>query len=299
MRVVNDKTNITPDLRKGCLYIILGFFFMAAFGAFTKEATLKGSELWASIICYAVSLLIQTLVVGRAGFEILKTQHFSFHFCRAFFGVTASLLYFVAMYYIPLLNATLLFNTTPIFIPILAIFMLGESVTPKIWFSIFVGFIGILFIIRPDASSFGQPGDFIGLASGFFLAVAFVYVKKLTKTDSPNTINFYFFCIATLLQIPLLFFFGNFPSQKTILLSICGGLMLFLMQTFIVKAYQYAEASKIGVFQYSSVVFVGIIDWLIWGIVPSWTVYVGIILVVMAGGMILRNQQSGVESQKG
>lgn len=51
----------------------------------------------------------------------------------------------------------------------------------------------------------------------------------------------------------------------------------------------YAKAAQIGIYQYSSVVFVGLLDWLFWGVIPSSVDAVGVLLVAIAGIIIIRS----------
>lgn len=279
--------NRETDIKKGVIFIALGFFFMAVFGIFIKISSKSTSSIWINFIAYATSLVLIIPLVAGKGFSSLKTHRFPLHFCRALFGFLASLLYIVSVGFIPLLNATLLFNTAPIFIPFFVMIFWKTKILSITWFSIILGFIGIIFIIRPSADILSQSGNFIGLASGISLALAYTFIKMLTPTDPPLRILFYFFFLATFMQVPLVLFAGKPPSQENFGLAMCAGAALTVAQWFIVKAYTYAEASKIGVFQYTTVVYVGIIDWVIWNVTPTLSDYIGAILVIIAGGLII------------
>lgn len=274
------------SLLKGSLLTILAFLFFALFGVFSKAATPNASGIWINFIAYFTSLAIYTPFILKKGFSWLKTDHFFTHFGRAFFGFLASLFYILSMKVIPLLNATLLFNTTPIFIPIFAIFMLHIRVQPMTWVAIFIGFIGIYLVINPNIASLEKPGDLVGLLSGIFLAIAFIFVKILVSTEPSVRIVYYFFLLSSIMQLPLLFLTET-PSWSGIGYAVCGGLSISLAQLFITLGYRYAEASKMGVFQYSGVFFVGIIDWIIWGIEPNLRDILGTFLVVIAGTLIV------------
>lgn len=260
---------------------------MALFGVFLKSALINTSALWVNFIAYLTGLAIISFPVINKGIAFLKTEHFSYHFCRAFFGVLASFLYIFSLNYIPLLNATLLFNTTPIFIPFFAMILLSVRIEWTTWVSILIGFLGISLIIHPTESILSHPGDIIGLAAGISLALAYTFIKMLTPYDPGIRIVFYFFFLATLLQIPFLFLVGSPPASKEIMYAMLAGIALLLAQWFIVAAYSNAEASKVGVFQYTTIVWVGLIDWLLWGILPSLNEVVGAILVIAAGAIII------------
>ena len=100
--------------QKGVLYALIGFFFMALFGIFLKAAKHGASPLWTNFIAYLTASCILLIPLCKEGVSVLKTKHFGLHFLRALFGVAAVLAYIYSVHYIPLLNATLLFNATPL-----------------------------------------------------------------------------------------------------------------------------------------------------------------------------------------
>lgn len=104
-----------PNLFKGTIYGLAAFFFMAVMGILTKIASAKGGEIWVSFQIYAIGALIMIPLTLRDGVNSIKTDHLFKHIGRAVFGVTASFLYLLAMQKIPIVNATLLFNTSPLF----------------------------------------------------------------------------------------------------------------------------------------------------------------------------------------
>ncbi len=269
---------------------LTAFFCMALFGVFVKAASLAGgSSLTINFTVYLGATLLTLPYMIKQGKEFFKTEYFLYHFLRAAFGVLASFLYLFSLRYIPLVNATLLFNTAPIFIPILGLFILNEKVSPKCWLAVFLGLIGIAIIIHPNKNILSNPADLIGLASGFSLAVAYVYIKKLTPTDPPARILFYFFTLATLLQLPFLANCAAMPAEQSFLWAILGCVVFALAQMYLVKAYEVSSAAQVGIFQYSTVVFVGLIDWVVWGAVPPLLDIAGIALVAIAGTMAIRS----------
>lgn len=281
---------VQPNLVKGSLFVLIAFFCMAVFGLFTKSATLNSDAQWISFITYSTATLCLIPYVLSKGLNFLKTKHFAYHVARSVFGLTASFLYMISMHYIPIVNATLLFNTAPIFIPIIATLWLNEDISKRIWLGILIGFIGIIIIIQPSLAILSQSGDFIALASGICLAIAYLLIQVLTPTDAKFLIIFYFFFLSTCLQIPLLLFAGNTPNLYNFSLAAMAGLSLLLAQVFLVQGYQYATASQVGIYQYTSVIFVGLMQWLFWGITPNLTTLLGTIVVIIAAYIIIRSK---------
>jgi len=163
--------------------------------------------------------------------------------------------------------------------------------------AVLIGFIGVIIIIKPTESIFTQPGNFIGIFSGISLAIAYLMMKVLTSTDPGIRIIFYYLGIGTLLQIPLLFFSDSLPTLESSFYSILAGIFLLIAQMTLVTGYKYAQASQIGIYQYSSVVFVGIIDWLLWNTVPNEGEIIGALLVAIAGIIVIRSstQKTAIE----
>lgn len=280
---------IKSDSVKASLLAVTAFFFMAVFGILTKVALQDSPTIWVSFIAYLSGTLALFPYILKKGLSYLKSNHTKLLFGRALIGTLASFLYSLSIHYIPIVNGTLLFNTAPIFIPILALLFLKVKVSNSVWLAVALGFLGITIIIKPTEAILSEPGNLIALLSGFCLAIAYLLMKLLTGTDPGIRIIFYYLGLGTLVQIPFLLFSSSWPGIEGILFALASGLSLCLAQYCLVSAYKYANASEVGVYQYSTVAFVGIFDWLIWNMIPGWWDLIGILLVVMAGMIIIRS----------
>jgi drug/metabolite transporter (DMT)-like permease len=281
-------TQPQPDLIKGSLYSITAFFFFALVGLFLKGASLYGaSSFSATFMVYVAATLFSTPYVIAKGTRSLATGHFFYHLSRAGYGIIAMLLYAYAMRYIPVMNATLLFNTAPLFIPIFGMFLLNAKVALSDWLTILVGFIGIVCVIDPKASTLDNPADILGLFSGAFLALAFIYIKKLNVTEPAYRIVYYFFLLSTLMMLPFALANLTTPSWQSLLMAILAAISLIIMQLSLTMAYSYAKPSKIGIFQYTTIIFVGLIEWFLWDKHPSPLEFLGFLLIASSGSTII------------
>lgn len=287
--MIKQVATEVPDIFKGSLYGVAAFFCMAVFGIFTKIALQGGSAFWVSFIVYLTGTLLLLPFIVKRGIADLKSERYTFLIGRALFGTVASFCYTISMHYIPIVNGTLLFNTAPLFIPLLATLFLKDKIGRNTWIAVLIGFVGVIVIIKPTESIFTQPGNFIGLFAGMSLAVAYLLMKLLTATEPGVRIIFYYLGIGTLLQIPTLFFVDALPNMECIFFAILAGVLLLSAQMALVVGYRYAQASQIGIYQYSSVVFVGLIDWLIWGTLPTSGEILGAVLVAIAGIIVIRS----------
>lgn len=275
---------------KASLLALLAFFCMALFGIATKLALEQTSAFWVSFFAYLTGTLILTPYIAMQGGSYLRSQQYALLINRAFFGTLASFLYTISINFIPIVNATLLFNTAPVFIPLLSVLLLHKRLEKTLWLAVFIGFLGICFIIKPTKELFEQPGNLIGLASGFSLAIAYLSMKLLTNTDPGIRIIFYYLGLGTLFQLPLLFFAGPLPEMHGIFYAIISGALLLIAQLSLVNAYRFADASYVGVYQYSTIVFVGLLEWILWGKIPTPLDLIGIVLVIFAGISIIKKR---------
>jgi drug/metabolite transporter (DMT)-like permease len=76
------------------------------------------------------------------------------------------------------------------------------------------------------------------------------------------------------------------------------GLAQMFSQAFIVVAYRYASAEKVGPFIYSVIVFTAVIDWIVWGHAPALASYLGMALVIGGGLVAIRAKRSAARDAK-
>ncbi len=102
------------------------------------------------------------------------------------------LLTFYAIKYLPISIATLLMNTSSLFVPLLLFFF--KVRTPlKVLACSFMGFIGVSIIMLTNGSMNINPIH-VGYALGaaVLAAMAFISLQELNKHNSPKNIVFYF-----------------------------------------------------------------------------------------------------------
>jgi drug/metabolite transporter (DMT)-like permease len=136
--------------------------------------------------------------VWRAGVGVLRTQVLPVHGLRAAFGYLGMVASYYSVTLIPLADAVSLQFTSPLWVALMAMFFLGESIGFNRWTAIVLGFLGVLVITRPGFAeiSIGMP---IALAAALFYAGGDVTVRALARTDSIPVIMFYGY----ILQLPV------------------------------------------------------------------------------------------------
>ncbi|MGH2415865.1 MAG: DMT family transporter, partial [Microcystaceae cyanobacterium] len=278
---INSKPQ--SNLVLGSIFMVIAFLANTLQSAFAKAIAAEVSVETFTWLTFLIALLIVLpLIILRRGRD-LRTQVFKFHLLRGLSGLTAFYCFIFAVKLINLVNANVLLNTTPIFIPLIALIFLKQRVIPSLWWAIAVGFMGMIIVVKPDASIMGRPGDLLGLAAGIVAAFEFLTVKHLDRSESPLTQLFYFLVIGSVLSTPLaLSHFTNLDLQSW-LFMLASAVALVSFQFLLIKAYTYAKPHEIGIFQYSSVVFASLIGWVSFGEVLDLSTTIGIALICFGG----------------
>lgn len=143
-------------------------------------------------LVFALPLLL------RHGPGLLRTDKLHLYFLRCSIGIVSMLAGFWAIVNLPLAQAISLSYSTPLFVTIGAVLVLGEVVRARRWTAVFIGFIGVLIILRPGAESF-TGGTLIALLAAAMSATVAISIKFLSRTEQPDAIVIY----TTLIWVPL------------------------------------------------------------------------------------------------
>ncbi|MCF8135488.1 MAG: DMT family transporter [Synechococcus lacustris] len=276
---------VKESLLLGSIFLVLAFLantIQSVFGKFLEAQLSVEMFTWVTFVS-ALVILIPIVAVRR--FKDLKTEVIRTHLVRGGTGIAGFLLFIAAAQLTSLVNANVLLNTTPIFIPILALIFLKTRINRQLWIAIGLGFAGMVIIVKPDATILTNPGNILGLAAGFVTAIEFLAVKKLDETDSPITQMIYFLLIGSILSTVLVLGKLQPINYEQALIMLATGGCLVCFQFLLIKAYTYAKPHEIGAFQYSSVVFAALLGWIIFKEQLDLGTIIGTLLVC-AGGIL-------------
>jgi len=246
-----------------------------------------------------------------AGWGIARTRKLPLHMLRGLCVVFANMTFFLGLAAMPLADAVAIFFISPLLITLASVVFLGESVGPRRWAAIAVGFIGVLVMMRPGTQAF-QMASLLPLLAAFFYACIHVLTRKMGGTENAATMAFYIQVMFIIVSV--LFFVtvgdGRFGDQSDPSLAFLlrawiwpdmGDLPVFLVVGvgiavagyLISQAYRVTEASFVAPFEYLALPMS-----VAWGMVvfaeyPDLWDYVGMALILGAGlFMIWRDAQA-------
>jgi drug/metabolite transporter (DMT)-like permease len=228
----------------------------------------------------------------KKGINRLHTERISMHILRGVVGVTAMFCMFYAWGNLPLAQAALLKQTSPLFIPVIAYFWLQERIGIKTIVALFIGFLGVALIIDPDSQQSDLNFAIIVAIIGAILAgVAKVSIRKMRNTETPGRIVFYFALIGTVVSIIPAWL--AWVELNWLQLAYLAGIALFstIGQLLLSKAYGLAPAGQLGPYTYTSVAFAALFGWLIWSEVLVINTWIGIFIIVFAGILAITDRR--------
>ncbi|AUL97917.1 Permease of the drug/metabolite transporter (DMT) superfamily [Vibrio vulnificus] len=263
----------------------LGFALMSAS---VKYVSVHGIPLFEIVAARAlVSLIISYLDVKRKGISVWGNNK-RWLFARGAVGTMALMCVYYAVTALPLAEATILQYVHPVFTALLAVLFLKERVQPATLACIVLCLLGVFTMVYPsfDASGVGElPMLSVGIAllGAFGSSIAYVIVRKLSRTEDSSVIIFYFPLVA--LPVSAMLIGDDFvvPDVTLILVLILVGIFTQIGQFGLTKAMQTQTAGNASAYSYVQIVFSALLGVVLFNEVPSiWTLLGGSLIVIGA-----------------
>ena len=272
-QIVNDKR------LKGIISIMISAAGFAGMSFFVKLSG-KVPVIEKAMFRNAVALVVAYIIMRREGvsFYVEKKNRLPL-FLRCFFGTAGLICNFWAIGYLKLGDSSILQKMAPFFSIVMSIFILQEKPNLTSIVSVLVALIGAAFVVKPGQGLLGLPA-LVGLLGGFCAGTAFTFVRKLgTHGVSGAQIVFYFSFISSIALLPICLLQFRPLSAEQLLFLTGAGLCAAVGQIFVTKAYSYAPAKEISVFDYSQVIFSAILGFVILGELPDIYSFIGYALI--------------------
>ena len=284
---------MNENLLKGAAFILLSELLFVLMGTLVKTVS---EGLPNEMIVFFRNLFGMQVIIPlflQQGLQAVKTDKIALHLLRGVAGLSAMYCFFYAIANLPLANAMILKMTAPLFIPLIALLWLKESLNWMIGFAVILGFSGVALIVKPDLGLI-DPVALVAIAGGFFAAIAKSTVKKLTETERPATIVFYFALIGLLLSSVPAALVWQTPSGTQLLMLLLLGTLAASAQYVMTRAYSFAPASRISAFSYSSVLYASLLGWIFWDEWMDQWAWMGAAMVVISGLLLIRRKVPAV-----
>lgn len=259
---------------------------IAAFGFALMVALIKwaGQNLPVTQILFIRQLgmtIMLTPFLAKSFPASLKTDHLPLQVVRIILALIAMLAGFTAVVNMPLADATAIAFAKSFFVTIFAVFILKETVGLYRWTAVFVGFIGVLVMVRPGTEGFSIYGALavVGAASA---GLVMVIIRKLTRIDPPSTILAYqAIGVGLIMAIPAYIHWVT-PTATDWLLLAAIGVISYYAQKANILAYTFGEASLLASLDYVRLLYATVFGWLFFNELPGASTWVGAVIIIVA-----------------
>ena len=295
---MSETSDGRPQVFRGMLMIIMAVAIFSVMDALSKYLTRFYPVALVAWSRYAFHLLLVVIVLGpRFGLSLIRTARPGAQLVRGLLLAIASISFISAVKYMPLAEATAIAFLGPLLIVVMSVLFLKEKVEPARWIAVLCGFIGVLVIIRPGSSVFTWAALF-PLTNAIAFASYQILTRRLSGLESAYTSIFYSGLIGTLLLSATLPYVWVMPQNGLHLaLLIATGVLGGLSHLILIKAYDYAPASRLAPFSYTQLIWVATIGYLVFGDFPDTWSLVGI-GILMASGLYTATNQRRSDRQR-
>ncbi len=253
---------------------------------------------WARYLCSV--MIVSAFINPWSTPGVLVTRRPGLQFVRSVLLLLSTGLNFIALQYLQLVETISILFATPLLVALLAGPWLGEWIGPRRLVAVFIGFLGVLIVLRPGLGGL-HPAAFLCVAGCFCYAAYNLLTRQLAGVDSSETTMFYSGMAGAIIMCLIVPFFWVTPAgwQQGVLMGLMGTFAA-VGHWMLIKAHRLAPASILSPFIYSQIVWMVLLGWLVFGQLPDRWTFIGSGVVIASGlYLIYRERVRGVENVVG
>lgn len=283
------------------LWMVLGGFAFSTMAALTHELGKQCDWLLIVFVRMFISFIIAFALALRSGLNpFLLTKPVLW--VRSLVGSSAMLATFYAVTKLPISDVAVITETRPIWVALLAGYLLGEFTGKRIWLSIVFGTAGVVFVEHPRIAEQNFAG-LVALYAAFAGSIVMICLRKLRDIDL-RVIVTHFSGTATLVSLlAILFLREDFDvsliGDSTVAVMLLGvGVFGTIGQFAMTKAFSIGEAPSVASAGFVKVGFSAGYDILIWKHVFEISTVLGMVLILISTGWLVRLRGNAGEAEE-
>ena len=222
----------------------------------------------------------------RGGIDSVRTHQPRLQMLRGVVSIAAMMSWFYGLSMVPLAQATALSFTNVIFGSLAAIIFLREKMTMARGIAVFIGFVGVLVILRPG---FVQMD--IGIVCVLFSALCWgcsgVIVKQLGRTDSAVSIVAWVGIQLSILSLPFALSVWVWPTMEEWLWLSLLGTLATIGHLCMVQGLKLTDAMTIFPLDFTRLIWASLFGLFIFSEWPDVWTFVGAGIIVISGTFML------------
>jgi drug/metabolite transporter (DMT)-like permease len=229
---------------------------------------------------------------------------------RGLLNFVAYTAYYLGLAYLPLADTIALFFTNPLFITLTAVLILRERVSTASLVAVAAGFAGVLLVVKPGGTGFDLAA-LLPVLGALGYALSMIAAGRLGRTESAAAMAFWGNVCFLLFALVLSAIYGSgslagashpslafltrgwvTPPLNDLLLMASCGLIAAIGLTLLTYAYRIAPSASVAPFEYSFMFWGVLWGWLFWDSIPDGIAWVGIAVIIAAGLIVIRKDDS-------
>ena len=242
---------------------------------------------WARYVFHAAVFFV--LFPSAGIMRQLRTSRPVLHLTRSLLMLLATTLFFTALRYLNLADAVAINFAAPLLVTALSILLLGEKVGWRRWAAIFVGFVGVLIIIRPGMGIVHWAA-FLPLGTAVCYAFYQVLTRIAARTDNVQTSLFWTSAVGVLVSSCIVPFYWITPTLTAWGWMIALGAIYGVGHYLLIRGLEIAEASVVSPFIYTQIIWAGLLGYLLFDNLPDVATLTGAAIVIGSGLYIWRRE---------
>jgi drug/metabolite transporter (DMT)-like permease len=267
----------------GIFFAIFAYLAFSLLDTIQKTLIIYYSVFQILFIKYFFTFFLSLIESKRKkNFKFYLTSNWKLQLLRSLLSILESGCFILAFRYLSLADAHSIGALTPIVVVLLSYIFLREKISPRIWFAVFIGFIGVLIVMRPGLTVF-DPASLIPLAAAFFLGLYQIVTRKVSAVDKNETSLFYAGIVGMFLMGFISFFYWKPISVDFILMFLGVGVLYSSGVYFQIVALSKARASIVQPFHYTLIFWSIIFGFLFYKDIPDLFTITGAVVIIISG----------------
>ena len=267
----------------GIFFAIFAYLAFSLLDTIQKTLIIYYSVFQILFIKYFFTFFLSLIESKRKkNFKFYLTSNWKLQLLRSLLSILESGCFILAFRYLSLADAHSIGALTPIVVVVLSYIFLREKISPRIWFAVFIGFVGVLIVMRPGLTVF-DPASLIPLAAAFFLGLYQIVTRKVSAVDKNETSLFYAGIVGMFLMGFISFFYWKPISVDFILMFLGVGALYSSGVYFQIVALSKARASIVQPFHYTLIFWSIIFGFLFYKDIPDLFTITGAVVIIISG----------------
>lgn len=280
------------DRRRAIVAMLLAVAVLCLMDACMKQLAGTYPPMQVAALRGLVGLPLVLVWAGATtGLRPLFRVHWPLHLLRGGLGVVFLSCFIAGLRDLPMSTAYAISFVGPLLVTAMAVPLLREHVGPRRWTAIVVGIVGVLVVLRPGGEGVLTRAGLLVLAGTACYAASVVIVRMLAQRDSAQSLVFWFLAMvaagAGLLAWPQWVPLRMEDGWLLAGIAVSGT----LGQVALTHAFRLGEASLIAPLEYTALLWVVLLDLVLWQVLPDGMTWLGAAIIVASGLYLMRRER--------